>query len=44
MHNTAMHTITEVTFGEIVTSLIQRVEEFENLLEKMSGEGTQKPE
>jgi hypothetical protein len=44
MHNTDMSGITEALFGEIVTSLIQRVEEFETLLVKMSGEENQKPE
>jgi hypothetical protein len=44
MHNTDMNGVTEALFGEIVTSLIQRVEEFETLLVKMSGEENTKPE
>jgi hypothetical protein len=44
MHNTGMDGMPEAQFGEIVTSLIQRVEEFENLLVKMSGEENKKPE
>jgi len=35
MHNASMENVTEYIFGEIVTSLIQRVEEFESLLEKI---------
>jgi hypothetical protein len=38
MHNTSMDNVTEEIFGEIVTSIIQRVEEFESLLIKMSDE------
>lgn len=37
MHNTGMATIDESEFGEIVHTLIQRVDEFEKLLMNMSG-------
>jgi hypothetical protein len=40
MHNTSITGMTESVFGEIATALIQRVEEFENLLTQMSGEAS----
>jgi hypothetical protein len=40
MHNAKMSQIDETIFNDIVTTLVQRVDEFENLLIKMSGEGT----
>ncbi|MEI8131701.1 MAG: hypothetical protein WCG34_04660 [Leptolinea sp.] len=42
MHNASMENVTEHLFGEIVSSLIQRVEEFEGLLEKMPKENNSK--
>jgi hypothetical protein len=39
MHNASISHLDEELFSEIVTTLIQRVDEFENLLIKMSGEG-----
>jgi hypothetical protein len=39
MHNARISLLDEKVFGEIVTTLIQRVDEFENLLINMSGEG-----
>jgi hypothetical protein len=44
MHNATMAHVSEETFGDIVTSVIQRVDEFENLLMKMSGESNSKPD
>ncbi len=38
MHNASLAQLNETLFGEIVTTLIQRVEEFENLLMRMSSE------
>jgi hypothetical protein len=42
MHNTTIINMTENNFGEIVAGLIQRVEEFEDLLTKMSVEASKK--
>ncbi len=39
MHNANITQLDEKNFSEIVTTLIQRVDEFENLLIKMSSEG-----
>jgi len=44
MHNAHMHLVDEKLFIEIVMTLIQRVDEFENLLMKMSAEGDPKTE
>ncbi len=38
MHNASLAQLDETLFGEIVTTLIQRVDEFENLLVRMSSE------
>lgn len=42
MHNTIMTNMTKEDFAEIASSLVQRVEEFENLLTKISGEASKK--
>ncbi|HEX7557432.1 MAG TPA: hypothetical protein VF338_12460 [Leptolinea sp.] len=39
MQNASISNLTEELFKEIVVAIIQRVDEFENLLMKMSGEG-----
>jgi hypothetical protein len=44
MHNAHMHLVNEKLFVEIVMTLIQRVDEFENLLMKMSANGDLKTE
>jgi len=44
MHNAHMHLVDEKQFIEIVMTLIQRVDEFENLLIKMSANGDPKTE
>jgi hypothetical protein len=44
MHNVNMNHVDESLFHEIVTTLIQRVDEFENLLVKMSGDESSKTE
>jgi hypothetical protein len=44
MHNTNMKRVDEKLFNEIVTTLIQRVDEFENLLVKMSADESSKTE
>jgi len=44
MHNTVMENVTTESFGEIVSSIIERVEEFESLLTKISGESNSKTE
>ncbi len=40
MHNAKMSQIDDQLFSDIVKTLVQRVDEFENLLVKMSGEGS----
>jgi hypothetical protein len=44
MHNADLSSVDEVVFKEIVTTLIQRVNEFENLLENMAKDGASKSE
>lgn len=44
MHNAHMELLDEKQFVDIVMTLIQRVDEFENLLMKMSAEGDSKSE
>lgn len=44
MHNASLSQLDEKLFGEIVLTIVQRVDEFENLLIKMSNEGNHSSE